>query len=55
MLSLGGKMEIAPRGAINLFKSIITGGVHSILVRRLSLVLLRARSLLLRAITKLDV
>jgi hypothetical protein len=44
VLSLGGIMETDPRDALKLWKSIMTGGVYSLLVRRLSLGLLRARA-----------
>jgi hypothetical protein len=43
VLSLGGMMETDARDALKLWKSIMTGGVYSLLVRRLSLGLLRAR------------
>jgi hypothetical protein len=41
---LGGMMETEARDAPKLRKSIMTGGVYSLLVRRLSLDLLRARA-----------
>jgi hypothetical protein len=44
VLSLGGMMETEARDALKLWKSIITGGVYSLLVRWLSLGLLRARA-----------
>jgi hypothetical protein len=44
VLSLGGTMETKARDALKLWKSIMTGGVYSLLVRRLSLGLLRARA-----------
>jgi hypothetical protein len=44
VLSLGGIMETEARDALKLWKSIMTGGVYSLLVRRLSLGLLRARA-----------
>jgi hypothetical protein len=44
VLSLGGTMETDARDALKLWKSIMTGGVYSLLVRRLSLGLLRARA-----------
>jgi hypothetical protein len=44
VLSLGGVMETDARDALKLWKSIMTGGVYSLLVRRLSLGLLRARA-----------
>jgi hypothetical protein len=44
VLSLGGVMETDTRDALKLWKSIMTGGVYSLLVRRLSLGLLRARA-----------
>jgi hypothetical protein len=44
VLSLGGMMETDARDALKLWKSIMTGGVYSLLVRRLSLGLLRARA-----------
>jgi hypothetical protein len=37
-------METDARDALKLWKSIMTGGVYSLLVRRLSLGLLRARA-----------
>jgi hypothetical protein len=43
VLCLGGVMETDARDALKLWKSIMTGGVYSLLVRRLSLGLLRAR------------
>jgi hypothetical protein len=43
VLSLGGTMETDARDALKLWKSIMTGGVYSLLVRRLYLGLLRAR------------
>jgi hypothetical protein len=42
VLSLGGVMETDARNALKLWKSIMTGGVYSLLVRQLSLGLLRA-------------
>jgi hypothetical protein len=47
-------METEARVAPKLCKSIMTGGVYSLLVRRLSLGLLRARAALHRAMGKLD-
>jgi hypothetical protein len=44
ILSLGGTMETDARDALKLWKSIMTGGVYSRLIRRLSLGLLRARA-----------
>jgi hypothetical protein len=44
VLSLGGLMETEARDALKLWKSIMTGGVDSLLVRRLSLRLLGARA-----------
>jgi hypothetical protein len=44
VLSLGGTMETDARDALKLWKTIMTGGVYSLLVRRLSLGLLRARA-----------
>jgi hypothetical protein len=44
VLSLGGMMETDARDALKLWKSIMTGGVYSLLIRRLSLGLLRARA-----------
>jgi hypothetical protein len=44
VLSFGGVMETDARDALKLWKSIMTGGVYSLLVRRLSLGLLRARA-----------
>jgi hypothetical protein len=44
VLSLGGRMETDARDALKIWKSIMTGGVYSLLVRRLSLGLLRARA-----------
>jgi hypothetical protein len=46
-------IEAEARVALKLWKSIMTGGVYSLLVRRLSLGLLR-ESPLLRAISNLD-
>jgi hypothetical protein len=43
VLSLGGMMETEAREPRKLWKSIMTGGVYSLLVRRLSLGLLNAR------------
>jgi hypothetical protein len=43
-LLLGGMMETDARDALKLWKSIMTGGVYSLLLRRLSLGLLRARA-----------
>ncbi|GFZ50354.1 hypothetical protein JCM24511_08111, partial [Saitozyma sp. JCM 24511] len=42
ILSLGGMMETDARDALKLWKSIMSGGVYSLLVRRLSLGLVRA-------------
>jgi hypothetical protein len=44
VLSFGGMLETEARDALKLWKSIITGGVYSLLVRWLSLGLLRARA-----------
>jgi hypothetical protein len=44
VLSLGGVMETDARDALKVGKSIMTGGVYSLLVRRLSLGLMRARA-----------
>ena len=44
VLSLGGTIENDARDALKLWKSIMTGGVYSLLLRRLSLGLLRARA-----------
>ncbi|RSH89946.1 hypothetical protein EHS25_001932 [Saitozyma podzolica] len=44
VLSFGVTMETDARDALKLWKSIMTGGVYSLLVRRLSLGLLRARA-----------
>jgi hypothetical protein len=44
VLSLGGTMETDAGDPLKLWKSIMTGGVYSLLVRRLSLGLLRARA-----------
>jgi hypothetical protein len=43
VLSLGGAMETDARDALKVWKSIMMGGVYSLLVRRFSLGLLRAR------------
>ncbi|RSH95865.1 hypothetical protein EHS25_000958 [Saitozyma podzolica] len=44
VLSIGGMRETEARDDLKLWKSIMTGGVHSRLVRKLSLGLLRARA-----------
>jgi hypothetical protein len=44
VFSFGGMMETDARDALKLWKSIMTGGVYSLLLRRLSLGLLRARA-----------
>jgi hypothetical protein len=44
VLSLSGMMETDARDALKLWKSIMTGGVYSLLVRQLFLGLLRARA-----------
>jgi hypothetical protein len=44
VLSLGGVMETEARDALKLWKSVMTGGVYSLLVRKHSLRLLRARA-----------
>jgi hypothetical protein len=54
VLSLGGMMEAEARGSLKLWKSIMTGRVYSLLVRRLSPRLAEGQSALLRAISNLD-
>jgi hypothetical protein len=44
VLSLGGMMETEARNALKFWKSIITGGVYSLPLRRLSLGSLRSRA-----------
>ncbi|RSH95776.1 hypothetical protein EHS25_000868 [Saitozyma podzolica] len=44
VLSLGGRMETDARDALKLWKSIMRGGIYSLLDRLLSLGLLRARA-----------
>ncbi|RSH83679.1 hypothetical protein EHS25_005583 [Saitozyma podzolica] len=44
VISLGGMMETDARDALTLWKSIMTGGVYSLLLRPLLLGLLRARA-----------
>jgi hypothetical protein len=44
VLFLGGMMKTEAKHALKIWKSIMTGGVYSLLVRRLSLGLLRARA-----------
>jgi hypothetical protein len=44
VLSLGGKMEREAREALKTWKTVLTGGIYSLLIRKLSLRLLRARA-----------